>query len=135
MTVYLARRDYHYSAVTVHKNRNTERRRHSLVRPKRPNYRRRKPHKVFENKLRQEFRAEQANQKWGTDFTYLFLKNGKCAITAASLTCMTVAWYPVCYHFTVRLSAASGGQMVQMRIPEISLISGLQAQNKHDLCR
>ena len=36
-----------------------------------------KPHKVFENKLAQNFTAERANQKWCTDFTYLFLKNGE----------------------------------------------------------
>lgn len=46
------------------------------------------------------------------------------------------AWYPVCYYFTVHPSAASGWTMVvQMRVPEISLVSGLQAHNKHDLCR
>lgn len=28
-----------------------------------------------------------------------------------------------------------GQVLVQMRVPEISLDSGLQAQNKHDLCR
>lgn len=77
MSVYLARRGYHYSAVTVHKYINAEMGLHSLVRPKRPGYRRVKPHKVFENKLRQDFRADHANQKWCTDFTYLFLKNGE----------------------------------------------------------
>ena len=35
-----------------------------------------KPHKVFENKLKQDFHADSINQKWCTDFTYLFLKNG-----------------------------------------------------------
>ena len=50
---------------------------YSLVRPKKPGYRCGKPHKVFENKLKQEFHAEQANHKWYTDFTYLFLKNGE----------------------------------------------------------
>lgn len=77
MAVYLARRGYHYSTVTVHKYMNTEMRLYSLVRPKRPGYQRRKPHKVFENKLKREFHADQANHKWCTDFTYLFLKNGE----------------------------------------------------------
>ena len=27
------------------------------------------PHKVFENKLHQDFKAESINQKWCTDFT------------------------------------------------------------------
>ncbi len=77
MTVYLARRGCHYSAVTVHKYMNAEMGLNSLVRPKRPGYRRGKPHKVFENRLRQGFHADRANQKWCTDFTYLFLKNGE----------------------------------------------------------
>lgn len=51
---------------------------HSIVRPKKPGYRRGPPpHKVFENKLQQDFTADQVNQKWCTDFTYLFLKNGE----------------------------------------------------------
>jgi len=62
MAVYLARSGCHYSAATVQKYMNTEKRLYFLVRPKRPGYRRGKPHKVFENKLGQEFRAEQANQ-------------------------------------------------------------------------
>lgn len=49
----------------------------SVVRPKKPDYGHGKPqlHKVFENKLHQDFTAEKPNQKWCTDFTYLFLKN------------------------------------------------------------
>ena len=47
------------------------------MRPKKPDYGHGKPqlHKVFENKLHQDFTAEKPNQKWCTDFTYLFLKN------------------------------------------------------------
>lgn len=77
MTVYLARRGCHYSALTVHKYMNTEMRLYSLVRPKKPGFRRGKPHKIFENRLQQEFHADRANHKWCTDFTYLFLKNGE----------------------------------------------------------
>ena len=72
MSVYLVRRGCHYSAVIVHKYMNAEMGLRSLVRPKRPGYRRVKPHKVFEDRLRQDFRADHANQKWCTDFTYLF---------------------------------------------------------------
>ena len=43
-----------------------------------------KPHKIFENRLSKDFYADRPNQKWCTDFTYLFLKNGdvryNCAI-------------------------------------------------------
>ena len=48
---------------------------HSIVRPQKPGTKPGKPHKIFENKLRQDFHADKPNQKWCTDFTYLFLKN------------------------------------------------------------
>lgn len=32
---------------------------------------------MFENKLRQDFYADRINQKWCTDFTYLYLSNGE----------------------------------------------------------
>lgn len=77
MAVYLARRSCTYSAAIVYKYMNVEMGLHSMLRPKKPGYRRGKPHKVFENKLRQDFRADHANGKWCTDFMYLFLKNGE----------------------------------------------------------
>ena len=77
MTVYLARKGFHYSPITIHKYMNKEMGLCAVVRPKKPNYIHGKPHKVFENKLAQNFTAERANQKWCTDFTYLFLKNGE----------------------------------------------------------
>lgn len=40
-----------------------------------PDYKQEKPHKIFENKLEQNFTAKKPNPKWCTDFTYLFLKN------------------------------------------------------------
>ena len=76
MTVYLARRGYHYSPTTIHKYMNAEMKLFSVVRPKKPCYEHGKQHKVFENKLHQDFTAKKPNQKWCTDFTYLFLKNG-----------------------------------------------------------
>ena len=75
MTIYLARRGYHYSSATIHKYMNTQMQLFSVVRPKKPGYEHGKPHQVFENKLQQDFTAEKPNQKWCTDFTYLFLKN------------------------------------------------------------
>ena len=76
-TVYLARKGFHYSPITIHKYMNKEMGLYAIVRPKKPEYIHGKPHKVFENKLAQNFTAERANQKWCTDFTYLFLKNGE----------------------------------------------------------
>ncbi len=73
MAVYLARRGYGYSSTTIHKYMNTELGLHSVVRPKKPDYEHGKPHRIFENKLNQDFTADKVNQKWCTDFTYLFL--------------------------------------------------------------
>ena len=84
MTVYLERKGYGYSPTTIHKYMNTELGLCSIVRPKKPGTKPGKPHKVFENRLKQDFCADKPNQKWCTDFTYLFLKNGdvryNCAI-------------------------------------------------------
>ena len=46
---------------------NTELKIHSIVRPKKPKYEHGKAHKVFENKLRQDFIAKSINQKWCTE--------------------------------------------------------------------
>ena len=75
MTVYLARKGYRYSSQTIHKYMNTQLGLRSIVRPKKPEYGHGKPHQVFDNKLNQDFQADRPNQKWCTDFTYLFLKN------------------------------------------------------------
>ena len=84
MTAYLERRGYSYSQTTIHKYMNGELGLHSIVRPKKPGTKPGKPHKVFDNKLNQDFHADKPNQKWCTDFTYLFLRNGdvryNCAI-------------------------------------------------------
>ena len=75
MAVYLARKGYSYSPLTIHKYMNTELGLRSIVRPKKPGYEHSKPHKVFENRLNQDFHADGINQKWCTYFTYLFLEN------------------------------------------------------------
>ena len=73
---YLLRRGYSISCVTVHKYMNTELHLFSITRKRKPDYEYGAPHKVFENKLHQDFKAESINQKWCTDFTYLFLTDG-----------------------------------------------------------
>jgi len=50
---------------------------YSLLRRKKPDYVKRQAHKVFPNLLEQDFTADKSNQKWCTDFTYLFLKDGR----------------------------------------------------------
>jgi transposase InsO family protein len=54
---------------------NTELGLHSIVRHKKPGCEHGKAHKVFGNKLNQNFTADEINRKWCTDFTYLFLSN------------------------------------------------------------
>ncbi len=61
MKVYLERRGYSYSAVTSHKYMNTELGIRSIVRTQKPDYEYGKPHKVFDNKLNQDFTADKIN--------------------------------------------------------------------------
>lgn len=73
---YLLREGYHISRLTVHKYMNKELQLFSVSRKRKPAYEYGTPHKVFENKLNQDFKADSINQKWCTDFTYLFLTDG-----------------------------------------------------------
>ena len=72
----MLRKGYRISLQTTHKYMNTEMQLFSVTRRKKPNYEYGTPHKVFENKLNQDFTADAVNQKWCTDFTYLFLTDG-----------------------------------------------------------
>ena len=74
MAVYLARKGFRYSPVTIHKYMNKEMGLYAIVRPKKPEYMHGKPHKVFDNKLAQDFTAERTNQKWCTDLISLGAK-------------------------------------------------------------
>ena len=76
MKVYLERKGIFVSNLTVHKYMNCELGLISIVRRKKPDYRKGTVHKVFDNILSQDFTAESINQKWCTDFTYLFLTDG-----------------------------------------------------------
>ena len=77
MKIYLQRKEMILSMLTVHKYMNRELGLISITRRKKPNYRKGECHKVFGNLINQDFSAEKANQKWATDFTYLFLANGE----------------------------------------------------------
>jgi transposase InsO family protein len=74
--VYLARKGIKRSALTIHVYMNQILGLHSIVRPKKPDYCKGKPHKIFPNLLNQDFTGDGINKKWCTDFTYLFLKDG-----------------------------------------------------------
>ena len=67
---------HNISRLTVHKYMNTELHLYSVSRKRKENYEHGTAHKVFENKLKQDFSADEINQKWCTDFTYLFLTDG-----------------------------------------------------------
>ncbi len=73
---YLQKKGIHISTLTTHKYMNTELQLFSVVRKKKPDYEKGTPHKVFENRLDQDFTAKEINPKWCTDFTYLFLTDG-----------------------------------------------------------
>ncbi len=64
---------------------NTEMQLFSISRKKKTTYKYDVAHKVYKNKLNQNFRADKINQKWCTNFTYLFLTDGSkrynCTIT------------------------------------------------------
>ncbi len=76
MRVFLERKNIKLSALTVHKYMNKELKLYSIVRRKKPIYEKGNSHKIFENIINRDFKAEKINQIWCTDFTYLFLKDG-----------------------------------------------------------
>ena len=47
----------------------------STVTPKKPAYKKGECYKKFENHLNREFHAEKPNEKWCTDFTYIFMED------------------------------------------------------------
>ena len=76
MKVYLERKGTVLSNLTVHKYMNTELGLLSIVRRKKPDYKSGEAHKKFDNLIKQDFTSPEINQKWATDFTYLFLTSG-----------------------------------------------------------
>lgn len=76
MRVFLERRNITLSAVNVHKYMK-ELGLKSVVAPRKPHYVKGECYKKLENLLEQKFEAQRPNQKWCTDFTYLYLKEGE----------------------------------------------------------
>jgi putative transposase len=76
MRVFLERKNIKLSAPTVHKYMNKELKLYSVVRRKKPHYEKGTSHKIFDNLINRDFSAEKINQKWCTDFTYIFLTDG-----------------------------------------------------------
>lgn len=77
MKIFLARKGIVCSKTTVHKYMNKELGLTSIVKRKKPNYKKGQAHKIFSNLLNQNFTTDRANHIWCTDFTYLFLADGR----------------------------------------------------------
>ena len=75
MAVFLSRRGIMLSKQTVHKYMK-ELNLRSIRTPKKPRYHKGECHKKFEDLLNQDFTAGSPNEKWCTDFTFLYLKDG-----------------------------------------------------------
>lgn len=76
MRVYLSRAKISLSNVTVLKYMQ-ELKIRSTVLPKKPSYKKGDCYKKFDNHLNREFHAERPNVKWCTDFTYLYMEDGR----------------------------------------------------------
>jgi len=77
MKIFLSRKNIFLSKTTVHKYMNKELRLTSIVKRKKPEYVKGHAHKVFPNLLNQNFTTDKVNRVWCTDFTYLFLSDGR----------------------------------------------------------
>ena len=76
MQVYLRRKGTYISCATVHKYMK-KMQLFSVSRRKKPDYVHGAAHKVYDNRLKQNFHAKKRNRKWCTDFTYLTLADGR----------------------------------------------------------
>ena len=75
MVIFLRRRGISLSRTTVLKYMR-ELKLRSVVIPQKPRYRKGDCYKKFNNMLKQDFTAIRPNEKWCTDFTYLYLSDG-----------------------------------------------------------
>lgn len=85
MRVFLERKNISLSALTVHKYMNVELGLRSIVRPKKPDYKRGKQHQLFDNLIKQNFKTDKINHKCCTDFTYLHLTDGSICYNCSIL--------------------------------------------------
>lgn len=74
--IYLQRQGYFYSKTTIYKYMNKELQLKSIVRRKKPSYKKQAAHEVFSNLLKRNFKSYKRNHKWCTDFTYIHLADG-----------------------------------------------------------
>lgn len=94
MHAYLCRKGINIRLLTTHKYMNTELQLFSIVRKKKPGHEKGSSHKVFENKLNQDFTAKES--KSGVQISHIcFLQMEVSVITVPSLICMAEALLPV----------------------------------------
>lgn len=77
MRIFLIRNGIKLSKTTVHRYMNKELGLTSIVKRKKPGYVKGKAHEIFPNLVKQEFTTDMPNKIWCTDFTYLFLTDGR----------------------------------------------------------
>lgn len=75
MQIFLTRRKINLSRTTVLKYMQ-ELNIRSVVLRKKPRYHKGECYKKFDNLLKQDFTSNKPNEKWCTDFTYLYLSDG-----------------------------------------------------------
>lgn len=120
MTAMLAAKGIVLSPLTVHKYMNTELGLRSVTRKRKYHYAKgNDPHKVFENLLNQDFSAESRNQKWCTDFTYLFLDNG-----AKRYNCSIIDLYDR------RVVASANGRRINAELAKEALAYAMNASGR-----
>lgn len=76
MRIYLKRNGIILSDTTVLKYMQ-ELKIKSTVTPKKPSYKKGDCYKRFSNVLNRDFHSEKPNEKWCTDFTYIFMEDGR----------------------------------------------------------
>ena len=75
MRIYLQRSDIYLSEVTVHKYMKELNLKSTII-PQKTTYKKGESYKRFKNHLNRNFYADSPNQKWCTDFTCIFMKDG-----------------------------------------------------------
>ena len=76
MRIYLLRAGISLSDTTVLKYMQ-ELKIKSTITPKKPSYKKGDCYRKFDNLLNRNFHAEHPNEKWCTDFTYIFMEDGR----------------------------------------------------------
>lgn len=96
----------------------------SVVRRKKPGYKKGKPNKIFPNLLNQNFKVEAPNSVWCTDFTYLYLSDGtvRYNCTIIDLYDRSVIASKNGNHITAQLAVETLKKAIKRHVPGKGLI-------------